>query len=167
MAGLCPVTEANLGDGIFDGPGWLAAGGRYGVGTDSNVAISAAGELQQLEASQRLGRRARNVMAAAGQSTGRALFGAAAAGGAAALAAEPPSLSPGAPADLVALDGTHPGLLHKGADAILDSWILGAARAAVDCVWVGGRRLVQGGRHVAREPVATRYGASLRRLLDR
>ena len=97
VAGLCPVTEANLGDGIFDGPGWLTASGRYGVGTDSNVAISAALELQQLEASQRLGRRARNVMAPAGRSTGHALFQSALAGGAAALGVAAGQVAPGAP----------------------------------------------------------------------
>ena len=168
VTGLCPVTEANLGDGIFDGPGWLAVGGRYGVGTDSNVAISAPLELQQLEASQRLARRARNVMAtAAGQSTGRALFDAASVGGAAALGAELPALSPGAPADLVALDDTHPSLLHKRGDAILDSWIFGGAHSAIDSVWVGGRRLVRHGQHVAREQIAARFSATLRRLLER
>ena len=134
VAGLCPVTEANLGDGIFDGPGWLASGGRYGVGTDSNVAIGAALELRQLEAGQRLGVRARNVMAGdAGLSTGRTLFDTALAGGAAALGADMPTLTPGAAADLVALDATHPSLLHKQGDTILDSWIFGTTSPAVDC----------------------------------
>jgi formimidoylglutamate deiminase len=81
VAGLCPVTEANLGDGIFDGPGWLKAGGRFGIGTDSNLLIDAAAELRQLEYSQRLAQRARNMFAGdPGHSTGRSLFDAALAG---------------------------------------------------------------------------------------
>ena len=86
MAGLCPLTEASLGDGIFDGADYLAAGGRFGIGTDSNIQIDAAAELRQLEYGQRLTRRARNVMASpAGNSTGRQLFERALAGGAQAL----------------------------------------------------------------------------------
>ena len=86
VAGLCPLTEASLGDGIFDGASYLAAGGRFGIGTDSNIQIDAAAELRQLEYGQRLARRARNVMAAQeGESTGRRLFDAALAGGAQAL----------------------------------------------------------------------------------
>jgi formiminoglutamate deiminase len=166
VAGLCPVTEANLGDGIFNGADWLAAGGPYGVGTDSNVAISAALELQMLEVSQRLGRRARNVMAgAAERSTGRSLFDTALAGGAAALGAGASGITPGAGADLVALDPDHPSLLRKTNDAILDSWIFGTARPAVDAVWVAGRQYVIGGRHIARDAVAARFGQVMRRLL--
>ena len=166
VAGLCPVTEANLGDGIFDGPGWLSAGGRYGVGTDSNVMISAATELRQLEAAQRLGGRARNVMApASGASTGRALWDASGAGGGAALGAEAPSLAPGAAADIVALDASQPSLVHKRGDAILDSWIFGTARPAVDAVWIGGRQCVADGCHVARKATAASFAATIRRLL--
>ncbi|HOZ32885.1 MAG TPA: formimidoylglutamate deiminase, partial [Tabrizicola sp.] len=69
VAGLCPITEANLGDGIFDAPGWLASGGAFGVGTDSNVRVSLAEELRLLEYSQRLQHKARAVMAA-NRSTG-------------------------------------------------------------------------------------------------
>ncbi len=77
VAGLCPITEANLGDGIFTAPEFRAAGGRFGIGTDSNVQIGVADELRQLEYAQRLAQRARNVIAATGGSTGRALFDAA------------------------------------------------------------------------------------------
>lgn len=62
VAGLCPITEANLGDGPFNGPGWLAAGGAFGIGSDSNVRISLTEELRTLEYSQRLRDIARNVM---------------------------------------------------------------------------------------------------------
>ncbi|TIX55909.1 MAG: formimidoylglutamate deiminase, partial [Mesorhizobium sp.] len=85
IAGLCPITEANLGDGTFAAPLFVEHGGRFGVGSDSNVLIGLPDELRQLEYSQRLTHRARNVLAVAGGSAGRALFDAALDGGSAAL----------------------------------------------------------------------------------
>ncbi len=164
VAGLCPVTEANLGDGIFQGRAWLDAGGRFGVGTDSNVSIAAADELRQLEYSQRLGSRSRNVIADAGGSAGRALFDTALAGGAQALARRSGALAVGARADLLTLDAGHPTLAGKTGDAILDAWIFSAGNPLVDCVWSGGRKVVQGGRHVSRERIAARFTVTMRRL---
>ena len=109
VLGLCPITEASLGDGIFEATGFRRAGGRLGVGTDSNVQIDAAGELRQLEYSQRLATGRRNCLAAPGGSTGRALLEAALEGGARALG-RPAGIRPGAPADLVVLDRAHPDL---------------------------------------------------------
>ncbi len=166
VAGLCPTTEANLGDGIFPGVDWLGAKGGYGVGTDSNVSTDAAGELRQLEYAQRLGQRGRNLLAGeAGGSTGRALFDAALAGGAAALGAGPAGLRAGATADFLTLRTSHPNLVHRGGDRLLDGWIFGAGRGAVDGVWVRGRRLVVDGRHVSRDAVAVRYAETMRRLI--
>src|SRR5690606_9105062 len=89
VVGLCPITEANLGDGLFPAPDFVAAGGRFGVGSDSNVLIDAAEELRLLEYGQRLARRTRNVMARdAGGSTGGDLYRAALAGGGQALGVE-------------------------------------------------------------------------------
>ena len=166
IAGLCPTTEANLGDGIFPGVDWIGARGRYGVGTDSNVATDAAQELRQLEYAQRLGRRARNLMAGEpGASTGHALFTMALHGGAAALGAGPPGLQVGAAADLVTLRADHPSLVHRHGDRLLDGWIFGSDRRVVDGVWVRGQQCVADGRHVAREPIATRYAETIRRLM--
>jgi len=162
VAGLCPVTEANLGDGIFPASAFRAAGGLFGVGSDSNVLVGLADELRQLEYSQRLAQRARNVLAAPGGSTGRALFDGALAGGAAALGANA-GLAAGHAADFVSLVSRH-GLEPSG-DGLLDAWIF-ADGADVDCVWVAGRRQVEGGRHVAREKIARRFGETLRRLAD-
>lgn len=165
VAGLCPITEASLGDGIFNAPWWLAAGGRYGIGTDSNVRIDAAAELRQLEYAQRLGTHARNVFAAgAGRGTGRSLFDAARTGGAQALASGPAALETGAAADMVALDTRDMSLALRNDDGWLDGWIFSADRA-VDTVWRRGRAVVRQGRHLARESIERRYLASLRRLL--
>ncbi|QIB36357.1 formimidoylglutamate deiminase [Ancylobacter pratisalsi] len=164
VAGLCPITEANLGDGIFPAPDFLAAGGRYGVGSDSNVQIDAAGELRLLEYSQRLAHRARNVLALSeGRSTGGALFDASLNGGAQALGAVA-ALTVGAPADLVSLDVEHPALAGRTGAAALDAWIFAAARPAVDCVWRRGDKLVENGRHRARHAVEARFRAALTKI---
>ena len=167
VAGLCPLTEASLGDGIFPAVDWRAHQGRFGVGSDSNIMTDAAAELRALEYSQRLAARARNVLAdGAGASTGRSLFTAALAGGAQALqlSAAAPGLAPGASLDLVTLAPNHPALLERQGDEILDSWIFAAGREAIDCVWRAGERLVSGGRHRDRESLIERYAWALRRL---
>ncbi|MEI8716187.1 formimidoylglutamate deiminase [Mesorhizobium sp. ISC11] len=156
IAGLCPITEANLGDGTFAAPLFREHGGRYGVGSDSNVLIGLPDELRQLEYSQRLAHRARNVLAVAGGSTGRALFDAALDGGCVALGAGASAIAAGASADLVSLDPQNPSLAGKSGDAILDAWIF-ANGSKVDCVWVHGRKQVSGGRHVKREAIAERF----------
>jgi formiminoglutamate deiminase len=164
VAGLCPVTEANLGDGVFNGPDFLAAGGMFGVGSDSNIQIGVADELRQLEYSQRLLHRARNVLAQAGGSTGRALFDGAVSGGAVALGAAAPALALGAPADCVSLDAEHPAMLGRSGDTLLDAWIFAAGNGAVDSVWVHGLKQVASGRHIARGAVLARFRAATERM---
>lgn len=167
VAGLCPVTEANLGDGIFPATSYLAARGRVGVGSDSNVCISVAGELRMLEYTQRLRDRARNLLADAERSTGRVLFEEALSGGAQALAA-PAAIAVGAAADWFSLELEAPALAAaRSGDEILDSWIFAAQGSVVDSVWCAGVKLVERGRHRAREAIAARYKAVLDRLLER
>ena len=165
VAGLCPITEANLGDGIFDAVAFRDGGGRFGVGSDSNVEITAPGELRLLEYGQRLQRRARNVMAAAeGGSTGRALYEAALAGGAQAVGRRVGRLEVGARADLVLLDRAHPDLAG-GLDRALDAYVFSAGRDAIDTVLVGGRTVVSAGRHPARAAITARYRKTLAGLV--
>ena len=156
IAGLCPITEANLGDGTFAAPLFIEHGGRFGVGSDSNVLIGLPDELRQLEYSQRLAHRARNVLARAGGSTGRALFDASIDGGSQALGAGPSGIAAGGPADLVSLDQNHPSLAGKTGDAILDAWIF-ANGSKVDCVWVHGKKQVSRGRHAKRDAIAGQF----------
>ncbi|MCM8731230.1 formimidoylglutamate deiminase [Hephaestia sp. GCM10023244] len=164
VAGLCPVTEANLGDGIFPAVRYLAAGGAFATGTDSNIRINAADELRAIEYAQRLIQRQRNVLADENRpSAGARLFGGALAGGAQALGVAT-GLTVGAPADLVVLDADDPALIGRSSDALLDGWIF-ASRNAVQHVWRGGRQVVVDGRHVARDAVAARYRTTLTRLL--
>jgi formiminoglutamate deiminase len=162
VAGLCPVTESNLGDGIFPAHDYLEIGGRFGIGTDSNVLISAANELKSIEYIQRLARRARNVLAPKGGSTGRRLFDAALAGGAQALGLGPRGIAPGLPADIVTLDATHPSLVLAEGDSLLDAWIFAGAR--IDGVWRAGKQIVAKGRHRSRRSIQARYARVLARL---
>lgn len=161
IAGLCPITEANLGDGAFAAPLFLEEGGRYGIGSDSNVLISVPEELRQLEYSQRLALRARNVVAAPGGSTALSLFTQALAGGGAALNA-PAGLVEGYHADLVSLDTSA--VPYLSGDQILDHWLF-AGGISVDCVWARGRKQVAGGRHVGRDAIDRRFLAAMGELL--
>jgi formiminoglutamate deiminase len=166
VAGLCPITEANLGDGTFKGQDFLAQGGAFGIGSDSNVLIGVADELRQLEYSQRLANRARNIMAGkAATSTGRALFEAALNGGSQALGVASRGLVEGAFADIVSLDAGHVALAGRSQDAILDSWIFGAGGGLVDCVWARGHQVVNHGRHRGRETIARRCRRTLEGVL--
>lgn len=165
IAGLCPVTEANLGDGIFNAPAFLGSGGRFGIGSDSNVLIGVADELRQLEYSQRLARRARNVMAKEDiRSTGRSLFEGALAGGSQALGVSD-GLAEGMFADIVSLDSGNVALEGRSGDTILDSWIFGSRRSAVDCVWTSGRKVVTNGKHFRSEAVAAVFRKQMGGLL--
>jgi formiminoglutamate deiminase len=161
IAGLCPITEANLGDGTFNAVVFGDAGGRFGIGSDSNILIGIPDELRQLEYSQRLAHRSRNVLAAAGQSTGRALFDGALDGGAAALGSRT-GLAVGNPADFVSLRMPEIGGLAD--DTVLDSWLF-ASGTRPDTVWVAGRKQVEDGRHLRRDEIGVRFRKAMAELL--
>lgn len=164
VAGLCPVTEANLGDGVFPAEAYLRLDGRIGTGTNSNILVDAASELRMIEYSQRLHHRRRNILGCEETaSVGERLFGGALSGGAQALGVKS-GLAAGMPADIVALDACHPALAARKSDMILDSWIFAGGAGCVDSVWAGGVRQVEGGRHIARGAIAARYAAALERL---
>lgn len=162
VVGLCPVTEANLGDGVFPASLFVERGGSFGIGSDSNVQVLLTAELRMLEYSQRLFRRARNVIAPAGGSTGLSLFSHALAGGAQALGWKS-RIEPGAPADLVSLDLADVPWLPV--ENTLDHWIFSDG-IGVDTVWAGGRKRVVQGRHVDREKISARFKATMTDLLS-
>ena len=165
VAGLCPVTEANLGDGIFRGTDFLRQGGRFGVGSDSHIRVDLADELRTLEYGQRLRDRRRNRLAAAGESVGRTLFDGAAAGGAQALQQPTGAIAVALRADIVTLEPEHPALVGKDGDELLDGWLFAAGRPPVASVYAAGKRVVEGGRHVAAARVGARFRAVMRRVL--
>lgn len=161
VAGLCPITEANLGDGPFPGPDFLAAGGAIGIGSDSNVRIALAEELRTLEYSQRQRDIARTVMAGGDGSTGHSLFTRILAGGAQALGRPAGAIAPGRLGDLVALDAAALAFHAVPPPGLLDAWIFAADDRVVRDVWSAGRHVVQDGRHRARDAVAARFRAAL------
>ena len=162
VAGLCPITEANLGDGLFPAEAFLAAGGRIGIGSDSNVLIDASEELRLLEYGQRLFSRARNVLSSDDQpSTGERLYLEAVRGGGTALGTGAPAIAAGQTADLISLDLDHPAVYGSGPDRLLDGWIFAAGNRGIDCVWRRGRKMVSKGRHIARTAILDRYRATL------
>ncbi|CAN5160693.1 formimidoylglutamate deiminase [soil metagenome] len=166
VAGLCPITEANLGDGTFPAADYLAASGAWGVGSDSNVLIDAAQELRMLEYSQRLAERSRNVMAdPVGGSTGGAMFRATLVGGAQAAGTSGRGLAVGEVADIVALVSPEASDAVVG-DRRLDHWIFAARDRQVAAVWRRGEQVVKDGRHIARSDITRRYARALTRVLD-
>lgn len=159
VAGLCPTTEANLGDGTFGMGPWAVAGGRWGIGSDSHVTVDAVDELRMLEYSQRLATGQRNVVASAGEPhVGTAMTLAAVAGGAAAAGRSIRGLDAGQRADFVELDSAHP-LLDglPGADALDAAVFARGLRPPVATVFVGGRTVVAAGRHPHRESAAAAF----------
>ena len=166
VAGLCPSTEADLGDGVFRLPDFLAAGGRWGIGSDSQVSRDPAEELRLLEYAQRMVRLERNVAASAARpSVGATLWEAATRGGAQALGRPAGTIAPGCRADLVVLDDGHVDLAGRGDDAILDALVFAGGRGLVRDVMVGGRWVVREGHHSAEEAIAAWYRATVAGLL--
>ncbi len=165
VAGLCPMTEANLGDGIFPALRFLNAGGRIGTGTDSNILIDPAQELRSLEYSQRLAHQARNVLADdTHPSVARRLFEATLAGGGQAMDIAP-GLKVGHAADFVTLNPVHPALHGRKGDQLLDNWIFAARNGCVDTVWKQGRKVVSEGRHIDCTAVTARYLTVVDRIM--
>jgi formiminoglutamate deiminase len=157
VVGLCPVTEANLGDGIFPAGAFQAAGGRFGIGSDSNVLIDMTDELRLLEYGQRLTDRGRNRLAGgSGRSTADSLFNTAVLGGSQALGAGS-GIEVGRSADFVSLNSEHPSLYGKAPAQILDAFVFAAGRSAIDSVWRAGTKVVQAGLHRDRQRIIERY----------
>lgn len=168
VVGLCPTTEANLGDGIAPAPALLGAGAAVGIGSDSHVSVSPSEELRLLEYAQRLALQKRNVLVNDEHpSTGERLFRAAVAGGARALARPIGDISPGSRADWVVLDSEHPSLAGKPIERALDAWVFCNHGNPVRDVMVGGRWVVRGGRHRDRDATRAQFLATLARLRSR
>lgn len=165
VAGLCPITESSLGDGIFNGTTYLGAGGAVGFGSDSNIHIALFDELKTLEYSQRLRDKSRAALATSGRSTGRVLFDAAAKGGAQAGGRDSGRIEVGALADLIGIDSDNEWLCNRRGDAALDTLVFGGgAGACIRDVWSAGRHVVTDGHHFRREAIVQRYKQTMTRL---
>jgi formimidoylglutamate deiminase len=165
IAGLCPTTEANLGDGLFPLAPYVAAGGRFGIGSDSHVSQSPVEELRWLEYGQRLSHQRRNIAVhGAERDVGTFLWQGALAGGAQAAGRRLGVLAPGRRADLLVLDSAHPNLDGVPPHEVLGRFLFSGNDNLVRDVLAGGHWVVQGGRHKAQDAIAQRYKAAVRTL---
>jgi formimidoylglutamate deiminase len=165
VAGLCPTTEANLGDGLFPLARYLERGGSLGVGSDSNVSVSAIEELRWLEYGQRLAHRRRSVAATpSSPSPGATLYRAALAGGASASGRPTAGVAQGQRADLVVLDPDAPFLAGRAGDTLLDALVFGGNANPIRAVYVGGRPVVVDGRHGGEAAILAGFRRALARL---
>jgi formimidoylglutamate deiminase len=165
VAGLAPSTEADLGDGVFGGEAYVQAGGRFGIGTDSNTMIDPFAEVRQLEWAQRLRLRRRNILANESRNpVGQTLWCAAAAGGAQALAQSTGAIAPGMRADLIVLDSEEPAFAEQPVEHVLDAAIFGPCRRPVRDLMCGGQWIVRDGHHAREHDVLRRFRAALARI---
>jgi formimidoylglutamate deiminase len=166
VVGLCPTTEANLGDGLFPAVSYLNQGGRLGIGSDSHVSVSVVEELRWLEYGQRLRDERRNRLYQTGQpNVGRTLYDAARTGGAQALAQPIGELEVGKRADWLVLDGNDPYIATAQDDALLNRWLFAGFDRQISDVMVAGRWVILGGRHALEEEAASRFADLLRTVL--
>ncbi|MCH8617783.1 formimidoylglutamate deiminase [Undibacterium sp. TS12] len=165
VAGICTTTEGNLGDGFFDLPDYIAAGGRFGVGSDSHVSQSPVEELRWLEYGQRLRLQGRNIASIPAQrKVGDFLYQAALQGGAQASGRQLGQLSIGYRAEIVVLDDEHPNLAGISSADVLNTWIFAGNDNLVRDVYVGGKLVVQNGKHLQQAEIQSAYGACIRSL---
>lgn len=166
VAGLCPITEGNLGDGIFDGRRFIEFGGAYGIGSDSNVRIELTEELRLLEYSQRFQDRRRTVLRNDPGPVGEAMYRAVTAGGAQALGRGAGALAVGEWADITVLDADRILPFVPGPEQWLDHWIFVAGDRAVRDVWSAGRHVVQDGKHRRRSAIAKKFRDTVAHLME-
>ncbi len=167
VAGLCPTTEGNLGDGFFNLIEFEQHGGMWAIGSDSHISISPVEELRWLEYGQRLLTRQRNVMASPSNlNTGRALFSAALQGGRQSSGRKIGSLKAGSRADFVVLDNQHPRLYGRSEDSLIDSWIFSGNHNPVQQVFVGGKQVIDQGCHVDEENISHEYKRTMDELAE-
>lgn len=161
VAGLCPTTEANLGDGLFPLAAYLDANGALGIGSDSHISVSPVEELRWLEYGQRLVARRRNIAARRpGDSVGETLWGAALSGGRRAAGLTPG----GADADCIVLDDASPLLAARDEASVIDTFLFAGNVPLVRDVLAGGEWVVRDSSHKDEERIAARYRATLEQL---
>jgi len=167
VVGLCPTTEANLGDGFFNSHEYLKANGQFGIGSDSHISISPPEELRWLEYGQRLVCRARNILICTNMSsTGRTLFERAVTGGAQACGHNSGNIAVGKRADFMVLDTNHPLLCERSGDELLDSWIFSGNSNTVRDVYVGGKQVIKDGKHELQDKIARNFKTTLKKLKE-
>jgi formimidoylglutamate deiminase len=167
VIGLCPTTEANLGDGVFPLPAWLAAGGTFAIGSDSHISLSPIEELRWAEYEARLVTRHRNVLPTQSDtSTGAMLWRHACSAGTRATARNIGAIETGRRADIVVIDTNSPLFAGRDEDQLIDTFVFSGTGHEVRDVMVAGRWLVQEGRHSAETAIAVNYKRAMHRILE-
>ena len=166
VAGLCPITESSLGDGIFDAVRWLEHGGAIAIGSDSNIRISLSEELRTLDYSQRLRDGTRAALASPDKSTGRRLLDGVLEGGVQASGRKTGRIEAGCWADMFSLDTSSEHLWGREGDIALDSWVFAGDDRLVTDVWSAGRHMVTGGQHIRRAEITAAYKRTVDALRD-
>ena len=166
VAGLCPITESSLGDGIFDAVRWMETGGAIAIGSDSNIRIALSEELRTLDYSQRLRDGSRAALASAEMSTGRRMFAEILRGGAQAVQRKTGRIEAGYWADMLSLDTDNPHMWSRSHDTALDAWIFAGDDKLVTDVWSAGRHMVKDGEHTSRADIVAAYKRTIEALRD-
>jgi formimidoylglutamate deiminase len=166
VAGLCPITESSLGDGIFDAVHWVENNGAFAIGSDSNIRISLSEELRTLDYSQRLRDGTRAALASVEKSTARRMYDGILKGGAQASGRDTGRIEVGCWADLLTLDATSEHMWGRDRDTALDAWTFAGDDRLVTDVWSAGRHMVQSGQHVQRAPIVAAYKEVIDTLRD-
>ena len=167
VIGLCPLTEANLGDGIFEAFKWLNNNGSIAIGSDSNIQISLSDEIKTLEYSQRLRDKTRASLANFEKSSGRRIFDEILAGGARASNRQTGSIKEENWADLMVLDEDSFDLAFVEEDKIIDKFVFVSGTKLVTDVWSAGRHVVKEGKHINRDQIIRHYNKTISNLGDR
>jgi formimidoylglutamate deiminase len=166
VVGLCPTTEANLGDGIFPAQAFLAANGAFGIGSDSHVSVSALEELRWLEYGQRLKHERRNRLSAGNRpEVADTLYNAALHGGAQAMGKHIGAIASRKRADLIVLDGAHPMLANIAPAKLLGRWLFGGNDGWVKDVMVGGKWVVKDRHHAGEEAAQRAFSDAMAALM--
>lgn len=166
VAGLCPITESSLGDGIFDAVRWMDTGGAIAIGSDSNIRIALSEELRTLDYSQRLRDGTRAALASSEMSTGRRMFAEILRGGAQAVQRKTGRIETGYWADMLSLDADNEHMWGRSNDTALDAWIFAGDERLVTDVWSAGRHMVKEGEHVARAGIVAAYKRTIEAFKD-
>ncbi|WP_312529407.1 formimidoylglutamate deiminase [Paracoccus sp. (in: a-proteobacteria)] len=167
VAGLCPITESSLGDGIFNATVWKDAGGRWGYGSDSDIRISLVEELRTLEYSQRLRDNGRAMLADRNRSTGRVLYEAGLDGGATAAGRDTGAIKTGLWADMISVSLENPVMIGRKGDTMLDSFVFAGNDGLIQDVWAAGRHVVKSGKHLDHDRIVSDYLGCITRLQDK
>ncbi|USG62985.1 formimidoylglutamate deiminase [Sneathiella marina] len=166
VVGLCPITEANLGDGIFPAGDFMNRGGKIALGSDSNILVSLAEECRLLEYGQRLTLQSRNILGSMNTSTGEQIFTQAVSGGHQALGRPGNAgLEIGGRGSFAILDPKHPAIIGKPTRAIIDSWLFAGDNSVVKDVAIDGKLVVVDGHHSAEEAILNRFGTVMAELV--